>query len=590
MEAFAPIDTIVPMFMDAGKASNDHLGAVASGFFQVVAWAAIFWAALRITVGADSLEGSAVHLAGWFLRIFVLGTIAAMLLPTILPALIEGAFGIGTGMSGGKLTAADFLAPSKLFKSVWREVEILMKHAMSRWNPVTIFYYLICSLAILAAGIVMIGMVILSYIYFIMEAVGVVLTVMFGGSEKTAWMGRGGPAALVNRFMQMVMMSGVLSIGLVALEIVRLTGDPTITQGVIAAIVAILIAVGVLKSEQIGAAVVGGMPGPTSSGTAGAAFMGAASLLGAGAGAAANIVGSALPKGGSNGPAAPPPRDPQGSPSGPQGGSGGSGHAANPFGPDAKTSAASQAGASPPPAPSASQVAKQISDQARQLPKGTGEGAEAPTPQQWQDATLMGTDITGMTRSQAGAALDNHQNWYMARGTGTDAAPPSSHAGRSGAPQGVGAPSDWMQPSGGSASSPVVYPPAGPKFGLGGNLSSANPAERPLMRSAAGATVRRTFSPKSGGAGHQVALNSFQNDGRFQIGNEQLAYVGQGGGEGGTGYRRPGWQSPSVRGTAIPALSGQSYWQRREVAQMKQVHMGVTSRPPRAPKSAAATL
>lgn len=110
------------------------------------------------------------------------------------------------------------------------------------------------------------------------------------------------------------------------------------------------------------------------------------------------------------------------------------------------------------------------------------------------------------------------------------------------------------------------------------------------MRSAAGASVRRTFSPKSGGTGHQVALNSFRNDGRFEIGEELLGNVGGGGGEFGTGYRRPGWQSPSVRRTALPALTGESYWNRRDTAQMKQVHLGVMSRQPLAPKSAAATL
>ena len=639
MEAFVPLDTIMPQFMEAGRSSNDFLGEVANGFWLVIAWSAIFWAALRVTTGASSLEGSGVHLAGWFLRIYLLGTVCAMLLPTILPALISGAFGIGSGMSGGRLTAADFLLPSKLFFTGWREVEILMKHAMSRWNPVTIFYYLLASVGILFSFGVMIGMVILSYVYFIMEAAGVVISIMFGGSDKTAWMGRGGPAALVNRFMQLVMMSGVLSIGLVVLDGIRLAGEPTITQAVVAAIVSIIIAVGVLKSEQMGASVIGGMPGPTTGGTSSAAFAGVASFLGAGIGAAGQLARGALPGGGDKGPSAPPPRDPVGSPRGPQGGPG-NGHGDDPFGP--------------------SQVGEKISAHARTLPKGSGEGAEAPTRQQWQDASIMGTDIVGMTRSQAAAALDAHQNYFMSRGAGTDAVPPSSHAAGANGPKGVSAPPDWMTPSqpgtartggawdgppspkqhraaekygvdlggmtkgqaslaleqagmdaswynaaprsggggaspgwmpkDGSASAPVVYPPAGPKAGLGGSLSSSNPGERPLMRSAAGATVRRTFSPKSGGTGHQVALNNHRNDGRFRIGDEQLSYVGQGGGEGGTGYRPAGWQQPSIRKTAIPALSGQGYWQRRDAAAIKQIHMGVTPRPPRAPKSAAATI
>lgn len=603
MEAFAPIDTIMPMFMDAGRNSNDYMGEVALGFFQFVAWAAILYGALRVTVGADSMEGTSLQVAAWFLRIFILGTIAAFLLPTILPALIDGAFGIGTGLSGGKLSAADFLVPSRLFNQSWTEVEIIMKHAMSRTNgPVSFFknfallvYYLLASLVILIAFVVMIGMVILSYVYFIMEAIGVVLTIMFGASEKTQWMGRGGPATLVNRFVQMVMMSGVLSIGLVVLEVVRLTGDPTVAQAVVEAVVAIIVAVGVLKSEQIGASVVGGMPGPTAGGTAGGMVGGAASLLGAGIGGAAAIGRSALNQVGGGTPGNPgtsntPPPPPRG---GPQSGPTGQGHGSAPFGPGAGAGSSSGSSAL------ASQASAQISQQARMLPKGTGDGAEAPTAQQWQDAKIMGTDIVGMTRSQAGSALSAHQDWYTSRGTGGGAAAPSSaglpssHAGKGAAPAMVSAPADWMgggasgKPAGASVPSSAV---ADSRKGLSGSGASANPGERPLMRSAAGASVRRTFSPKSGGTGHQVALNSHRNDGRFEIGEELLGNVGGGGGEFGTGYRRPGWQSPSVRKTGIPALTGESYWQRRDTAKIRQTHFGVMSRQPHAPKSAAASL
>ena len=602
MEQFAPIDQIMPAFLDAGLSANELLGDVALGFFQLVAWVAVFYGALRITVGADSIENASVNLVGWFVRIFLLGTVASIMLPTILPALIEGAYGIGTGI-GGHMTAADFLTPSRLARVGWAEVEKLIKHIMSRSGPVGFFvnfgaiiFYLIGALVILCSFVGIIVVVILSYVYFILESAGVVMTIMGNASERTSWMGRGGPAALMNRFMHLVMLSAVVSIGMVVAERMRLDNEPSIAGAVLVAVVWLIIAIAAFKAEQLGSAVVGGMPGPSAGGSGGAAGAGMAGLLGVGAMSAMQMVPRGGPGGGGGGtpgnpgtPNVPPPPPSRGG--APQPGSASPGHASAPFSPGAGSSSNS--------AQSPSQVAAQISQQARQLPQGTGEGAEAPTPQQWRDAKIMGTDIVGMTRSQATAALDTHQGWYMNRGTGSDAAAPSpvgmpaSHAGKSAAPASVGAPADWM--GGGASGKPagasgMASAAPGARNGLGASQGAANPGERPLMRSAAGASVRRTFSPKSGGTGHQVALNSFRNDGRFEIGEELLGNVGGGGGEFGTGYRRPGWQSPSVRRTALPALTGESYWNRRDTAQMKQVHLGVMSRQPLAPKSAAATL
>lgn len=600
MEQFAPIDQIMPAFLDAGLSAQELLGDVALGFFQLVAWLAIFYGALRVTVGADSIEGASVNVAGWFIRIFLLGTACTLMLPTILPALVEGAYGIGTGI-GHHMTAADFLAPSRLAKVGWMEVEKLMKHIMSRSSGLTGFfknfgplvYYVLASLVILVSFIGIIIMIILSYVYFILEAIGVAITIMFGASEKTQWMGRGGPAALMNRFMHMIMLSATVSIGMVVAERFRLQNEPSIAGAVVIAVVWLIIFIAVFKSEQLGSAVVGGMPGPTAGGTAATAAGGMAALMGMGAMSAAQMVPRSLPGGGGGTPGNPGSSNTQPPPprSGPQGGPSGQGHGSAPFGPRVGSSSTSPS--------SPGQAAAQISQQARQLPRGTGDGAEAPTAQQWQDAKIMGTDIVGMSRSQAGAALSAHQDWYMGRGTGGDAAAPSSaglpssHVGKGAAPAMVSAPVDWMggrasgMPAGASGPSPAV---TDSRKGLSGSGASANPGERPLMRSAAGASVRRTFSPKSGGTGHQVALNSHSNDGRFQIGEELLGNVGGGGGEFGTGYRRSGWQQPSVRSSAIPALTGENYWQRRDTAKIQQTHFGTTSRQPHAPKSAAASL
>lgn len=87
------------------------------------------------------------------------------------------------------------------------------------------------------------------------------------------------------------------------------------------------------------------------------------------------------------------------------------------------------------PATSPSSAASSISEQARQLPKGKGEGAQAPTQQQWQDAKIMGTDITAMTRSQAGAALEAHQKWFENRQTGGSQNAASKGAEAQGKPQ-----------------------------------------------------------------------------------------------------------------------------------------------------------
>ena len=151
MEAFAPLDTIIPLFLNAGKNSSEHFGNVAAGFFVFSAWVAIAWAGIRIMAGTDSLEGGVVSATGWMLRLYILGVIGAFLLPTIIPAMIEAAFDIGTGVSGGVMSAADFLMPTRLALVGWTEVEKLMKHAMSRVNgpmsffaniPVLVYYLL----------------------------------------------------------------------------------------------------------------------------------------------------------------------------------------------------------------------------------------------------------------------------------------------------------------------------------------------------------------------------------------------------------------------------------------------------------------
>lgn len=557
MEPFAPIDTLMPLAMSAGQGANDYLGTIALGFIEVVFWIAIFYAALRFTLGADSLEGASVQLAAWFIRIFLIGTIAAFLLPTIIPALIEGAFEIGTGVSQGKMTAADFLLPSRLFKTGWTEVEVLMKHSLSRCvgimscatNSPLLVYYGIASLILFGSFIAMIIAVILSYVYFIMEGVGVMLTIAGKGSDRTDWIGRGGTATLITRFVQMVIMSAGLSLGLVMFEAVRLTGEPSLSQAVLTAVVALIIAVLVLKSEQIGSSVVGGMPGPGGAGTGSAVTMGAASLLAAGSMGALQIArsmasGGSAPNnpGGSNPPPPPPVRGggPQVNGSGP-----GSGHGANPFAPGATTSAASQAGASSPsprPGTAAQAAAAAISAQARALPPGTGAGAEAPTPQQWGDAKIMGTDIVGMTRSQAGAALTAHQNWYTARGNGTDAAAPSSHALKVGGGTDSGASADWM------ASGGYSKPDGG--VSSGSATTAAENSQKP---------------PQAAPSGHT-------NDGRFMIPANRVYAIGIGGGQHGTGYHGQGWNGVSLRKSGTAALTGTNRHKHAAAATARKVH------------------
>jgi hypothetical protein len=562
MEAFAPIDTIIPMFLDAGKNSNDYLGNIAYGFFQVAAWAAIFWAFIRVTVGADSPEGGAAQLVGWFLKIFVLGTIGAFLLPTIIPALIEGALSIGTGVSGSTMSAADFLMPSRLAITGWTEVEKLMKHAMSRCNglyscatsSISLVYYLIASIVVLFSFVAMIIMIILSYVYFVMEAIGTLIMLGWMAAEKTAWMGRGGFATLTSRFVQMIMLSASLSIGTGLFELVRMSGEPSIVQAVVAAVVALIIAILAFKSEQIGSSIVGGMPGVQTNQTAGGVMSAAGGLIAGGAVAAASMARSAMPgSSGSGTPPSPTPRD--GSPGGgPQGGNGqttGAGHGSNPFGPSGAATAQASGGSSAAAASSDwrgqgpgglgndisgmshSDASNAITARAKSLSPGSGTDAEAPTTQQWGDAKLMGTDITGMSRGQARSALDAHQGWYESRSGGT----PTVSASGSGT---VGAPADWM-PQTSSSPAPVAA----------GSTSS-----QPAVRSPGG----------------------HSNDGRFMIPENRIHAIGIGGGFGGTGYHGQNWQGVSVKSTGVSALTGQSAARRAEEAPMRAVHFGQKTR------------
>lgn len=80
---------------------------------------------------------------------------------------------------------------------------------------------------------------------------------------------------------------------------------------------------------------------------------------------------------------------------------------------------------------SASQAAETISERARQRPDLPGNDQMAPTAQQWGDAALIGTDITGMSRGQAGAALDAHMGWFQARESGGKADGSGGQASRS---------------------------------------------------------------------------------------------------------------------------------------------------------------
>lgn len=334
--------------------------------------------------------------------------------------------------------------------------------------------------------------------------------------------------------------------------------------------------------------------------------MGAAGgLLGAGAAAAGSLgakaAGAMMPGGSGSTPPTPPNRGGGGS----SGSSGtGQGHGSNPFGPASGGSAASSpsspTGSNNPlgndiNAMPASQAASTISSRAKQLPQGQGDGGEAPTQQQWGDAKIMGTDIAGMTRSQAGAALDAHQNWFQSRGTGSDAASPTatatSHsAGFAGASSSsvsnVSAPSGWLSPGASKQSAP----PPTTRQGLNSSPSASNPGERPLMRSAAGATARSVSASFSGGSGHRWTPNDHRNDGRFQISEQALTGVGQGGGWSGTGYRGTTPDHISMKKTAVAALSGTGYWQRHDTAPVRIAHLGSAGREPRSPRSAAASL
>lgn len=501
MEAFAPIDQLIPLFTNAGANSGDYFGDIAYEFWKVFVYLAIAWAAIRVTCGETTLTSGGTQLTGWFLRIWMIGFFAAFLLPVIVPALFEGALGIGSGVSGGVLTAADFFAPTKLFKIGWIEVEKLMKHSMSRstdiWtffpNVISIFYFGAASAVILICFIFIILCVILSFAFFVMEGIGTLVGVAAMASQKTSWMGQGGPVALVNRFYGLVILSASLSIGIMAFDLVRLSGAPTLAQAVTAFVVAIIIAVLVWKSEQLGAAISRGMPGPQAGGFAsgllGVAGSVAASGIATGGAMAARGIGSMLP-GGATTPPTPPGRGGS-APSPSPAPSGSDGHADQPYGP-------------PPPSKAhhAEWAAAQISERARQMPKGHGEGAQAPTKQQWQDAAIMGTDISGMTRSQAACALSAHQEWYQQNG-GVSAIPtPKSSPSPSGS-------AAWLAP---------------------------------------GAPI----GPNSGGRG-------WAGGGHASISPEHIQRIGQGGGIGGTGRRGVTPAKVSTRDLAVSTLRWHEY-------------------------------
>jgi hypothetical protein len=194
MADFAPIDTIIPLFLAAGQASSDRLGTFSAGFFEFAAWVTLFYAGLRVVVGATGVESAAVETAGWFIRLFLIGTVGALLLPTIIPALIEGALGIGASVSGGQLSAADFMLPTKIIKIGWVEVEKLMKHMLhiipSWWNFFTIFptiiLYGLSMLIILFSFFAMAIMMIFSYVMFILEGMGALIALGWMASRHTS--------------------------------------------------------------------------------------------------------------------------------------------------------------------------------------------------------------------------------------------------------------------------------------------------------------------------------------------------------------------------------------------------------------------
>lgn len=53
-----------------------------------------------------------------------------------------------------------------------------------------------------------------------------------------------------------------------------------------------------------------------------------------------------------------------------------------------------------------------IRERALALPKGEGEGAKPVSLVQRKDASALGTNVDGMSRSQAAAAISAHKGWY----------------------------------------------------------------------------------------------------------------------------------------------------------------------------------
>jgi len=452
----APIDQLITLFLDSGVGSAEFLGNAATGFFELAIWAAIFYGALRITVGEGSLEGSSLQLFAWAIKIFLIGTFGALLLPTIIPALAEGAFGLGTGVSGSTLTAADFLMPSKLFLTGWEEVEKLLKHSTSRINGLYTFamnapnliVYGLAGFVIMASFFVMMCMSVLSYVFFIVEGMGVLVMMGWLASTRTAWLGRGGQATLASRFVQMIVLSAGLSVGTGIFEAVRLSGDPSVAQAVLSAACALVLAVLAWNSERIGAAIIGGTAGPGSAAPAGQALTMVGGMLGLGA-AATMDMGRRMTGGGGSTPDLPTGGGSPGT---------GSGHGGNPYGSGGGGGAARSASVNQTPTAGewrgkgpgglgediggmgSDQAVATISARAKSLPQGNGADSSAPTDQQWRDAQIMGTDITGMTRGQAGAALDAHRGWFETRNGGS----PSPTLNASAPTDSAAAPADWL--------------------------------------------------------------------------------------------------------------------------------------------------
>jgi hypothetical protein len=147
-----------------------------------------------------------------------------------------------------------------------------------------------------------------------------------------------------------------------------------------------------------------------------------------------------------------------------------------------------------------------------------------------------------MTSSQAGAALNAHQAWYAARGNGTDAAAPSSHAIKVVGGTDSGAAPDWMASGGYSKPAGSVSTP--------GASTGATSAQKP---------------PQAAPSGHT-------NDGRFMIPANRVYAIGIGGGQHGTGYHGQGWNGVSLKSSGTAALTGANRHKHSAVAQARKVH------------------